>query len=552
MPRVKKREDNLDKISMKFDVPMLNTLVQYMLCENVSGIQLSRVNTLMKQIDTSDYEYNSDILLRLKLLKLLSEAVVENNIRDKNILRDFILTKEPDVEDILKDVSLEYNTLNESECKYVANAINERLQYLYVFKVKDQMVDLFEKIDQGGFNSYYQVMSELKQLTGQLIVKLREVDASDELIRSFSFSGDDYDHLMDVVVKKAKRPSAVLQTGMRQMNAILSPGFQSGRLYTFLGGTGKFKSGTLLNMADQIRRYNPQILPFENGMRKTILFVTCENSVEETIERLYDMYSDINDELASKTTDEVIDTLKTQGKFVFTESEGIDIQFEYRANLEINTSDIYSIIHDLADQGKKVITVILDYISRVQSTTDNNGDERLRLSYVAKELESMAQYFQIPVITAMQLNREGNSIIDAAMRDNKQDVAQFIGSTSVGNSWSIIEESDWVCLINPEVQKSTGELFLTFKRLKIRGKKDPFAIDYFNHPFTNEKAIRLAPDIDLEKPLSVMSLASDLRTADEKELEKKTNSRPKVVNPAICSIDNLASGSVLSQIGYSA
>jgi replicative DNA helicase len=549
---VKKREDNLDKISMKFDVPMLNTLVQYMLCENVSGIQLSRVNTLMKQIDTSDYEYNSDILLRLKLLKLLSEAVVENNIRDKNILRDFILTKEPDVEDILKDVSLEYNTLNESECKYVANAINERLQYLYVFKVKDQMVDLFEKIDQGGFNSYYQVMSELKQLTGQLIVKLREVDASDELIRSFSFSGDDYDHLMDVVVKKAKRPSAVLQTGMRQMNAILSPGFQSGRLYTFLGGTGKFKSGTLLNMADQIRRYNPQILPFENGMRKTILFVTCENSVEETIERLYDMYSDINDELASKTTDEVIDTLKTQGKFVFTESEGIDIQFEYRANLEINTSDIYSIIHDLADQGKKVITVILDYISRVQSTTDNNGDERLRLSYVAKELKSMAQYFQIPVITAMQLNREGNSIIDAAMRDNKQDVAQFIGSTSVGNSWSIIEESDWVCLINPEVQKSTGELFLTFKRLKIRGKKDPFAIDYFNHPFTNEKAIRLAPDIDLEKPLSVMSLASDLRTADEKELEKKTNSRPKVVNPAICSIDNLASGSVLSQIGYSA
>lgn len=123
MPRVKKREDNLDKISMKFDVPMLNTLVQYMLCENVSGIQLSRVNTLMKQIDTSDYEYNSDILLRLKLLKLLSEAVVENNIRDKNILRDFILTKEPDVEDILKDVSPEYNTLNESECKYVANAI---------------------------------------------------------------------------------------------------------------------------------------------------------------------------------------------------------------------------------------------------------------------------------------------------------------------------------------------------------------------------------------------------------------------------------------------
>lgn len=545
MPRVKKRNDNLDKISMKFDVPMLNTLIKYMLCQNVSSMQLSNVNNLIKQIDSSEFGYSPDIQLRFNVLKLMCEAIVENNLHDTNLIISYITSKDVDSEAVLTDVELGLDQLNESECRYVANAINERLQYIYVFKVKDQMIDIFERIDQGGFNSYYDSMNELKQLTGQLIVKLRSVDASDGLIRSFNFSDTDYAQMMDAIVKKAKRPSAVLQTGIRQLNAILSPGFQSGRLYTILGGTGKFKSGTLLNIADHIRRFNPQVQPFENGLRKTILFVTCENSIEETIARIYDMYSDVNDELTMKTTDEVISTLRDEGNFKFTDSDGIDIQFEYRANLEINTADLYSIIQDLTDQGKKVIAVVLDYISRIQSVTDNNGDERLRLSYAAKELKSLAQYFEIPVITAMQLNRDGNSIIDAAMRDNKQDVAQFVGSSSVGNSWSIIEESDWVCLINPEVQKSTGKLFLTFKRLKIRGKKDPFALDYFNHPFTNDKAIRLIPDIDLPKSLSIMSLASDLRTMDEREMEKK-QTRPKINNPAIGS-ENI-DGSVLSKI----
>ena len=113
--------------------------------------------------------------------------------------------------------------------------------------------------------------------------------------------------------------------------------------------------------------------------------------------------------------------------------------------------------------------------------------------------------------------------MDAAMRDSKQDVARFVGSSSIGNAWDIIEDSDWVCLINLELQKSTQRLFLTFKRLKIRGKKIPMASDYFNHPFTNAKNIRLEPDVNKESTISIMSLANDLESIDEEEEEKKKN-----------------------------
>ena len=78
------------------------------------------------------------------------------------------------------------------------------------------------------------------------------------------------------------------------------------------------------------------------------------------------------------------------------------------------------------DMGKEPIALILDYILKIDSARDNNNDERLRLTYSAKELKSFAQVFDIPVITAMQFNREGNSIIDAATRDEKEGIKEIL------------------------------------------------------------------------------------------------------------------------------
>ncbi len=546
MPKVKrrvKRDDN--KINIKFDVPMLNALIKYMRCEFISNTQLSNVRKLMNYIDVNNYGYSTDIQDRVRLLDSLSNAVVESNLKDSAVITAYLLDENPEIEYLINEISLEANQLSKSETDYISKATNERLQYIYVFRVKDDISELLAKLDNPDqVLSYYSIMNELKGKLSNLLVNIQSSSIGNGLMRTFNFSGDNFDEVMDIIVQKAQRPSAILQTGIRQLNAILSPGFHSGRLYTILGGTGKFKSGTLLNMADQIRLYNPQIIPFENGMRKTILFLTMENSIEETVIRLYDMYSDIEDDIQNMKPADVIKTLRESGKFIFNDSEGIDIEIRYFMNLEIATSHIYTIIQELADVGKEVICVILDYMKRIDSTHENQGDERLRISYAAKELKSLAQFFSIPVITAMQINREGNSIIDAGMRENKQDVAHFIGASSVGVCWDLIEESDWVGLINLEEQRSTNQLFLTFKRLKIRGKKDPLSVDYFNHPFINEKNIRLAIDVDRERPLSIISLASDLESIQEKELQDGPTTRPRVQRVS----DNTSNNSVLKSI----
>lgn len=531
MPKmIKKRKDvQSETIKMSFDVGMVEALIKYIRCENVSQPQKSALFKLLKQLDFNQYNYNQDILDRLKLLKITCEGVCEKHIKDDSVLRSFISENLENASEIINQVNFEKNQLMDSECKLMNNAVNERLQCIYIYQVKDDILDALSEFDKVGFTSYYDVINTLKGKLSNLMVKLQNVAAPDELIRSFNFSGEQYAEILSRIVNKAKKPSTVLMTGIRQLNAILSPGFQSGRLYTFLGGTGRFKSGTLWNITDQIRQFNPQIIPVENGMRKTILFITMENTIYETIIRLFDMYNDTGKDIKELEVEEVAQILRDKGHFEFTSDSGIDIEMRYYSDLEIATSNIYTIIQELADMGKQVIAVVLDYILKIDSAKEHYGDERLRISYAGRELKALAQYFDIPVITAMQINREGNSILEASMQENKEDIGRFIGNAFVGQCWDLIQESDFVCFINLEMQKSTGKWFLSFKRTKIRGKKDPMACDYFNHPFVNNNGIRLEPDVNKPEPLSIISLASDLVSVDDNKQENTARVRPRIV-----------------------
>ena len=533
--RITKRESIAPKntlVKMSFDIPMLDALIKYMRCEFVSQQQKVTLHRLLEKLDYSQYGYNTDIYDRLMLLKVCCEAMCEHHIKDEAVLITYIKGKLDNAEEIMDAVNFEVNQLTDSECKMIAKAINQRMQCLFVYQVKDDIINSLEKFNESGFENLYDDVEILRKHLGNLMVKLQNVSAPDELIRSFNFSGEQYEELLRMVVEKAKKPSTVLMTGIRQLNAILSPGFQSGRLYTFLGGTGRFKSGTLWNITDQLRQFNPQIVPVENGMRKVILFITMENTIYETIIRLFDMYNDSNKDIKECEVEEVAQILREKGHFNFTDDEGIDIEMRYYSDLEICTSNIYTLIQELADMGKQVIAVVLDYILKLNSNKENYGDERLRISYAGRELKALAQQFDIPVITAMQINREGNSILESSMQENKEDIGRFIGSSYVGQCWDLIQESDFVCFINLEMQKSTGKWFLSFKRTKIRGKKDPLAVDYFNHPFVNNNGIRLEPDVNKPNPVSIISLASDLVSVDDPKPDSMARNRPKVATTA--------------------
>ena len=552
MPTIKKRNSTPNKIKVKFDVPLLNSLIKYIRCEYVSQSSLSQLRKFMRFIDIDSYEYEEAIYPRLKTLDILTKAIIDDGIRDESLLRSYLEDQYPTGIQIIEQIGFDRNQLSSTECDYIANAIRVRVQTIAINLKKAELLETLDKLDANSFKpAYAELVEQVRRQMTELIGELQQNDSDQGLMKEFAFSMADAAALIDKIVKKAKRPASILQTGIRQLNSILSPGFQSGRMYCFLGGSGKFKSGTLLNIAEQIRRFNPQIPAYENGLRKCILFITLENSIEETVERIYDMYCETNGNMRDDDTQQVIDALRKNGGYEFTATSGIDIFMRSAGNLEINTGAIHVYIKEIREKGYMPICIILDYIKRIDSVHNSNGDERVRMSFVAKELKSIAQYYEIPMITAMQLNREGNSIIDAAMRESKQDVARFVGSSSIGNAWDIIEDSDWVCLINPEIQISTGMKFLTFKRLKIRGKSETTEngatpIDYFNHPFEIDRGIRLQTDVDKDHGVSLMSLATDLETIEEKENDYKELPKKR---PNLEDIKKQSSGRVLSTLG---
>ena len=126
------------------------------------------------------------------------------------------------------------------------------------------------------------------------------------------------------------------------------------------------------------------------------------------------------------------------------------------------------------------------------------------------------------------MNRVAASVVDAAIQAKKEDVTRLVGRDGIAGAWEIIENSDFVCILNQEVKMDTGDLYMTFKLLKRRYRSAEESeklrkLEYFNHPYSKENEIQLIDDIYLEKSVSLTSLATQFMGAEEISKRGKKN-----------------------------
>lgn len=543
-----KTENKSEKMDLQLTIDMADLLLEYAISNKPSRNHQANLKQLLDVIDIDVYKSNYEIKDRLYLIRSILDIKLNEEITKLALLKEQCKQNNPDLIELIEATTWSNSSLQPSDLKIINKWIEEHMQFYYFYVEMPAIVNIWESCMKQGFNMNLDALNEVNDRMNRLIVKMKNTEISTGILRQFNFAAPNVAEMIKFTVEKAQKPSAILQTGIRSLNAILGPGFRGGKLYTILGMSGKFKSGTLLNLADQITKFNPSLEKVTNGKRNTLLFITMENSIEETIERLYGMYADETDNYMNSTPEQVIETLRTKGKFIINDetADGIAIEIRYYANMEINTADLYRIIEDMENNNQHVIGLILDYIKRINSVYQHHGDETQRVTYVAKELKTLALTYDIPVITAQQINRMGNATVDAAMRDGKQDLIRFVGNSDIGGAWSVIEESDWVAIINLEKHVKTGKLYLTIKRTKNRsGKSDVSMMDYFNHPFTNDRSLKLMTDVDKDDSVSILSLSSDLNSVDLSEDKSDAQSRPTIEN-----IRNAADKqAILSSIG---
>ena len=113
----------------------------------------------------------------------------------------------------------------------------------------------------------------------------------------------------------------------------------------------------------------------------------------------------------------------------------------------------------------------------------------------------------------------------------------MLGRGNVAQAWDLLENSDWVGVLNVENERSTGKRYLTIKELKKRYKSHT-EITYINHPFVEGSTIMLVDDVNLDKSVSKLSLASDLvgvSEADQSSRGSKTAKERKKVDSSFSS-----------------
>lgn len=523
---VKRKKDKFGrtdrKVRIKFDKVMLEMFVGYLSLDSkfITRANYLNMRKLFEIIDETMYESDAELYDLIQFIKMMLEARLDQSMNNITVILSYCLRYNNENYKKIADKMDFYKKIKESEIKWINRAVVDRLKYAYIVFYKDIIYQDFERIDTGEFTSYEEVCDVIRDDVTHLLAEMRQSDTLNT-IDSFSLDDNVFDVIVTDIVNKLKDKSRRFSTGIRALNNILSPGFMSGRLYMFLARTANFKSGILLSIARWFKMYNYEAKPKRNpDSIPTVLLITTENSVAETVARLFAMVVP-GENIEELTPEEVIAKLRNEGQMTISSDNTFDIIIKYYNDREIDTNDLYGIIEDIENDNREVMGLIVDYIKRIRAAESGHGDERIELKNASNELKSLAQNLDIPVITAMQINRAGNAIVEMAMSQSKEDLAKFVGATNIANCWDLVENSDWVCIINIERHKLTGQYYLTFKRTKIRYADLSEGRTYFNHPFADGGKIRLIDDVMLPKSLSINTLATDIVENEKKKPGKK-------------------------------
>ncbi len=388
----------LQKIKIKFDLNTLDMIIAFLYKDSVLRTRktLTSINKLFLNIDDKLYESNPDMKSRIWIIRTTLKFKLNDGIDDNEALKS-CLTDCSECDDFIAKILRESSEkkISHEESKYLIRKLDDALRFGYVVTIKDIIKSLINEIDDDDFKTYRGISDDLFSIANSIINIKRSTSTLDS-DQTFSLTDDIFDTVVDDALQKLKDRNRIFMTGIRRLNTILSPGYMSKRLYTYLAFPGKGKSTILLKSALDIKKYNKNIKPKDPDKRPAVLFLTLENDIAETIERMYNMVAD-SDDIRNYNAKQVKSKLRKDGQLKLTDDNNIDIIIKEYKNREISTSDLYTIISDLSDDGVEVITLIVDYMKRIRPAEPSNGDEKKELKDISNELKEVAKFFDIPV-----------------------------------------------------------------------------------------------------------------------------------------------------------
>ena len=431
-----------------FSLEILDIFCSYVMDSNNDEITHSALNntkTLFEILDKRPYYNNDSLRARIEFISLALEAKIDLNVDKKSLIVSHILRnctsslKEIIETEILKGPAKVH--LAKDVSKYINTVVYEYLMDGYSVIYNQKLIDLFDKKETGGFKTMSEYTEQFKKLMSDLNTSIQDIERFKREGRGFNLTKDNIVREAKKIRNKLKQPSNKLRTGLQYLNKMLNGGFESGRSYLFIGSTGVGKSIVLLSVANWIRKYNK--LPKKDGMKQAVLFISQENSQVETFERLFNI--NVNgSNLQDISEEEMIQGMIDNGMCVTDSDNEINFEFKEYEDKEIGVGDIDKLISDYEREGVEIIAVVQDYIEKLRPRF-KYSELRHSLGCVSTELSELAKHRNIPVISAAQLNRTANSIVNNAIVNNKKNTIKLLGKENISESWDMMKNTD-VCI----------------------------------------------------------------------------------------------------------
>lgn len=520
------------KLTIRWDIGILNKIigVVYKKNINITIANLRNIQILFNKCDLSIVQNKNTIMKRIQFIRKSLEAKLDNKFEDEALIINYCRTDvdDPIIEDIINNLSA-YKKMNHSEIQFINKYVEDRLRHGIVENYIGEMREIIDKIESGEYMTYAEAYLVISHWISGLQTEVRRV-TSEYNNSMLNLNDPNITEKVQDILSRLSNSHSTIITGIQMLNEMLSPGFRAGKLYTVMGISGGFKSAMLLKIVLDCVKYNHESYkPKKEGLKPVVLYVTMENTKDESFARMFNMEC-VADDMEKYKSEYIVDQMQ-RAKII--NNPDMEVIIAYRANMSIDTNDLRSMIDQLEEEGKEVVLLSFDYIKRIKDV-GRAPTEKEQLKNVTNELRQIAIDYFIPVVTAHQINRAGVATINAAAREKKADLAQFVGQENIGSAWEVQENSDFVLLLNIERRKD-GRLFLTFKRFKTRYRPHT-KLDYFNQPFSPDNDFKLMDDILLDKPLGVISLSTDLEGVEVEDIISKRGRR--VVSSDNTPVDN--------------
>lgn len=411
---------------------------KYFIIEVIKFINLSHVG----------YSYDRETFIN-RIRERFSGMLKFESILDELDSDEFILTQQ----DVL-------------ETRELLSGALEKYNNQYIYEI---LYKALEKLKNNEYKSHKEATEEMNyiiQKIADFTTKVVDIKSPNNSDLGILITSDMKEEIVQRAMSKLIDISKPLKTSVKEMNRMID-GFYKRKLYLYAGIPNTGKTTTLAQFAVDCRRYNKAEDVLCNPEKQAIVvYFTMEDSSEDIVNRSIGL-SGI-EQLRPENS-----TLEDMTKKFFEAHKNVESDIgllikEYGGNTA-TVADMEAFLSRVEEHyNAEIVAVFVDYIKRVKCTTSRSSEEYAVLCEVSNLLRNMAFKFNCPVISAAQLNREAQKIIEENINRGTADTAKNVGSSNIGSSFDLVANTDALVLINSEYGHKSNRKYMAFKRLKMR------------------------------------------------------------------------------------